>query len=424
MIKSSNNVISEYLPITINIHGNIKSIYKSDENIKMASIIDYPKCSYGFHHYIHSLRKDVEVLKQFENKKKVYLCVNTFEIDIDNYDKTINKETNHFLNIKGDIPKPISLDFYKLWEIYFMFDVSDITKETKNLIMTDDGSIMQSLIHFRQTYSKEYKNDTYHFLKINQDVNIQINDIDKNFIEYYEKSKKIIMVTDTKLKEKYDLIIGGGNILLNENTFVYEQDYFKLLLVQIITGIKNQKKNGNMIIKIFETYTYVMSKFFALLISSYEKVFIIKPYTSKRDTSERFIVCHNFNISDKEIIKLENILKTLNLNPKLKIIDIFSSYEIEKDLQLRIIELNTILSNNYFMEVGKIVNFVNSQNYYGDQYQKYRDDQINANKYWIETFLVESKNYKESKKKIMENSILSNKISMDKMIKLSKEITS
>jgi hypothetical protein len=248
----------------------------------MATIIDYPKCSYGFHHYIHSLRKDVEILKQFENKKKVYLCVNPFEIDIDNYDKTINKETNKFLNIKGDIPKIISLDFYKLWELYFMFDISDITKESKNLIMTDDGSIMQSLIHFRQTYSKEYKNDTCHFLKITQETsvtNVKINDLDKDFQNYYEKNKKISVLTDTKLKDKYDLIISGGNILLNENTFVYEQDYFKLLLIQIITGIKNQKKNGNLVVKVFETYTQVMAKIFALLISSYEKVYIVKPFT-------------------------------------------------------------------------------------------------------------------------------------------------
>lgn len=420
MINNINHVISEYLPITINIHGNIKSVYKSDENIKLASIIDYPKCSYGFHHYIHSLRKDIEVLKQFENKKKVYLVINKFEIEIDNYDKSIKQETDKFLNIKTDIPKIVSLDFYKLWEMYFMFDISDITKESKNLIMTDDGSIMQSLIHFRQTYSKEYKKDDYHFLKINQDINVQITDINKNFSEYYEKNKKISFIVN--LKEKYDLIIGGGNIILNENTFIYEQDYFKLLLIQIINGMKNQKKNGSFVIKIFETYTQVMSKIFAILISSYEKVFIVKPYTSKPNLSERFIVCQNFNITDKETNRLDKLLKTLIENPKLKVIDIFSTYQIEKDLQMRIIELNTILSNQYFMAVGNIVNFVNSQNYYGDIYQKYRDEQINANKYWIDTFLVESKNYKESKRKIMENSILANKMLVDKMIKLSKEI--
>ena len=40
MNKNSNNLISEYLPITINIHSNIKSIYKTDEDVKLTSIID------------------------------------------------------------------------------------------------------------------------------------------------------------------------------------------------------------------------------------------------------------------------------------------------------------------------------------------------------------------------------------------------
>lgn len=416
-MNKTNNVISEYLPITINIHSTIKSIYKSDEDIKLTSIIDYPKCSFGFHHYIHSLRKDVEILKQFENKKKVYLVTNEFEIEIDNYDKTIKQETNKFLNIKSDIPKIISLDFYKLWELYFMFDIIDISKNMKSLVMADDGSIMQSLIHFRETYSKEYKSDVYHFLKINNDTGLQLNEIDKKFMDYYEKSKKITV--HTNVKDKYDLIIGGGNFILNENTFIYEQDYFKLLLLQIINGLSNQKKGGCLVLKVYETYTNVMSKIFALLISSYEKVFIVKPFTSKPNMSERFIVCHNYNITDKEISKLEKIIKNINENKQLKINDLFTNYNIEKDLHLRIIEINTILSNQYFKAIGEMVNFINSQNYYGDQYQKYREKQINANKFWIDTFLVESKNYKESKKKIMDSSIMSNKMLIDKMIKLS-----
>ena len=36
-----------------------------------------------------------------------------------------------------------------------MFDIVDNTKNTKTLIMSDDGSVMQSLINFREKYSKE-----------------------------------------------------------------------------------------------------------------------------------------------------------------------------------------------------------------------------------------------------------------------------
>jgi hypothetical protein len=61
---------------------DIKSIFDSDADIKLTNNIDYPKCSHGFHHYIHTLKKDLEVLKQFENKKKVYLVTNCFEIEM------------------------------------------------------------------------------------------------------------------------------------------------------------------------------------------------------------------------------------------------------------------------------------------------------------------------------------------------------
>ena len=54
------------MPITLNMQVDIKSIFDSESNVKLTTNIDYPKCSLGFHHYIHSLKKDTEVLKQFE----------------------------------------------------------------------------------------------------------------------------------------------------------------------------------------------------------------------------------------------------------------------------------------------------------------------------------------------------------------------
>jgi 23S rRNA U2552 (ribose-2'-O)-methylase RlmE/FtsJ len=404
---------------TINIQCNIKSIFDKNNDLQMTNIIDYPKCSLGFHHYIHSLRKDKEILKQFENKKKVYIVTNSFEIEIDNYEESIKQKINNFLNIKEKIPQIISLDFYKTWEIYFMFDIIDNTKSFKTLTMSDNGSVMQSLIHFREKYSKEYKNDIYNILKINEtNLDVKLSDLDKNFTEYY--GKKIDIKTD--FKEKYDLIIGCGNILEGENENTFEQDYFKILLIQINNAFKYSKKNSNFIVKIFETYTNLSAKIIALLLSSYEKVFIVKPLTSKPSHSEKYIVCIGFKVNETDIKKVEKIYNKLNDNNKLKVIDIFTEYEINKELKLRLIEMNRTLSNNLFKSIGKIVNFVNSQNYYGDEYQNYREEQINANIYWVLTFLPESKDFKDNKKIIMENSILSNKMILDNLGKLDKII--
>lgn len=419
MAGTNKLIISTNLLTTINMHSNIKSIFDINNDIKLTSIIDYPKCSFGFHHYIHSLRKDKEILKQFENKKKVYLVTNEFEIEIDNYEESIKQETKKFLNIKNKITEIISLDFYKVWEIFFMFDIIDNTKNIKVLTLCDDGSVMQSLINFREKYTKENKNDIYNILKLNESkFDIKLKELDKNFLEYYEKKIDI----KTEFKEKYDLIIGCGNIIEGENENTFEQDYFKLLLFQINNAFKYSKKNSNFIVKVFETFTNLSAKIMALLISSYEKVFIVKPLTSKPSHSEKYIVCLNFKANDSDIKKIDKICDKINENNKLNVIDIFTDYEINKELKIKIIEMNVHITNRLFKSIGKLVNFVNSQNYYGDEYQNYREAQINANKYWLSTFFPDQKDFKDNKKNIMENSILANKMILNNLSKLDKII--
>ncbi len=50
-------LISKYMPITLNMQIDMKSIFDTEANVKLTNNIDYPKCSYGFHHYMHSLKK-------------------------------------------------------------------------------------------------------------------------------------------------------------------------------------------------------------------------------------------------------------------------------------------------------------------------------------------------------------------------------
>ena len=409
------------MPITLNMHDADSSIFSIDDDVKLTNIIDYPKCSIGFQHYIHSLKKDTEILKQFENKKKVYLVTNEFEIEVDNYDNSISKETKKNLDIKDKTPNIISLNFYKIWELLFMFDLSDGDIPSTSLYLTDDGCALQSLMFYREKYAKNNKNDLYDIIK-NQDIN-------QDFINYYAKSKNIKVIDKVidKISNKYDLIFSGISYdYIDPNTV--EQEYFKTLFENLYSILKNQKKNGNCIIKMFETYTSVSAKFICMLNALYDKVFIVKPLTSKASSSERFIICIGFKYNDKDKEytnidkKIENIINIINKNQKLKIYDLFNKYEFTKQFKSRMIKLNTMLSNKYFKGIGEEVNFVNSQNYYGDKYQQYRDAQIEANNYWVETYLPNIKDFKEVKKKIMENSYNSNKINMDDVIKLEKEL--
>ena len=402
----STALISKYTPITLNMQIDIKSIFDSEANVKLTNNIDYPKCSFGFHHYMHSLKKDTLVIKDFENKKKVYLVTNPFEIEVDKYDNTIKNETKKFIN------KTInSLDFYKLWEIMFMFDLFDAS-EMSTAHFLEDGSNIQSLIYFREKF---YKSKDKHYI---------VNSAKQNTI-LEENEKKIIKINSDSIKEKIEFITIGSDMTYNDNENTIESEYHIPLFKNIIQSIKIQKKGGSLVIKVFETYTDVTAKIISILIAVYDKVFLTKPMTSLPSQSERYIVCIGFKLGDVSGVlkKLEKIQEVIDRNPKMKLCDIFTDYDIDFKLKIRLIKINQLISNLVFKSMGEIVNFINNQDYYGDTYEKYRDEQIEANNFWVQTFLPDPKNFKESKKKINELSFLTNKINVDDVISLEKKIS-
>ena len=414
----TNIVVNKYMPLTINLQLKTKSILEESYSILLNTNIDYPKFSSGFIHYYHSLQKDMGVIKQFENKKKVYDVINEFEPTIDNYENTIQNLCKKELNLKDKSEQLIGYNFYKIWELIFMFDLCDINKALNLLCINDDAGCLQSVLLFRDKYSKL----TDKYFTINNDrqttnINTLINS---------NKNKSIKIIDDKNIKDQMELIIIDSGLkadLKVELEETLEQGYYKLLFKNILTAINCQKREGNLVCKFYETYTITSLKFIALLMSLYDKVFFSKPLTSKLSDPEKYIICMDFKYSnnDKKFQEIFKNLEKLYLqaeSSKLNIVDLFPSYEISRELQMRILQMNVVLGNNLFKQNGEIVSFINSQNYYGDTYQAYRDKQIEATEYWTKLFLPDVKEYNSTKNKIKEISFLSNKINTDMAIKL------
>lgn len=410
----TNNVVNKYMPITINLQLQIKSIFDESYAINLNTNIDYPKLSSGFIHYYHSLQKDMGVIKQFENKKKVYNVVNEFDPIIDNHDDTIENLCKK--NLKTE--QIISYNFYKIWEIIFMFELCEINKPLNLLCIDDDGGCLQSVLLFRDKYSKQ--TDKYFTIK-NSRQTTNINNLISN-----NKNKQIKILDNENTKEQMDLIISDVDIKI-ELQEALEQEYYKILFKNILTAINCQKREGIFICKFYETYTLTSLKFILILMSLYEKVFFSKPLTSKLSDPEKYIICINFKYSNSDK-KFQEIFKGLEKlysqaeSSKLNIVDIFPSYEITREVLMRILQMNLTLGNLLFKYNGEIVSFINSQNYYGDTYQSYREKQIEATEYWTKTFLPDVKEYNSTKNKIKEISFLSNKINTDMAVKLDKTI--
>jgi hypothetical protein len=388
------------MPIIVELKKIESNILDYDADIKFSTNIDYPRGEYGFHHYVHSNKSKLEQLNMFEGKKKIYLVFNRFENNIDNYDETITETSKKFFKDKQEI---VDKNFYKLWEMLLMFNLINIEDDKFNSlhIGETDKSFTQATTYFRELFCKKelLKNDKYYC--------VNSNDLNNKFA-----NSKIEVINTDKISNKSSFITIDCNIAFsNENT--QEQDYFKIVIPNIITALKSQKKNGNLVCKIFETFTKTSLKLISILSSSFEKVYFVKPLTSRLIDSEKYIICMNFN--DKNTKKMDDLLK--KLNNKNKLVDIFTEYEIPTSIIPTIIEINKRLSNKQLESIGKTMAFISKEIYSGDEYHEKNAEQIEGTKYWTSMFLSDSLN-KNKLNKIVKSSLKYSNEEIDKLTKL------
>ena len=421
----------DYLPLIVEVTSPDNSDFLTNADIKFSKDIDYPKFSLGFHHYIHMNKNKMEIVNQFKDKKKVYHVMNKFERFIDNYDNDIGHYGTNFLEISKDVPDILSRGFYKLWEIIHMFDIIPTTKGkfTSAHLAEGPGAFIQATMFYRDKYADDSKNDKFYAITLHpNDENGHVPELEKQFVKYYdqEKPKRFIQhktvstqiaggydnkdngdLTDPKTvllfggqlsEEKIDFITAdGGFEWNNENT--QEQEAFRLIFAQIYTACKISSKSGNFVCKFFETFTDSGSKLVYLLTQFYKKVYLVKPLTSRPSNSEKYAVCIDFKYTNtdskyKTLMKeLADIHKTLHQNKDMNIVGIWDKINLPNEFKQGLILCNQRISNKQIKNINEIVQFINDQNYYGDNYQMHRQMQIDASKYWIKMFMPDKKEF-------------------------------
>jgi hypothetical protein len=220
--------------------------------------------------------------------------------------------------------------------------------------------------------------------------------------------KKFINVASKE--NEMNLITCDGDLESNN-----EHDIYRLLLGEIITAASIQKKGGNLVVKIFDTYTNITLKIICMLKSFYSEVYLCKPLTSRDFKLEKFLVCKDFKYSKGSKLtsilnRLTKLLEELNYiqSKGNYIFDFITDYKLDDSLIKDMITNNITLSNRQHLSINNIIEYKNSGNYFGDAYHKYRDMQIDANKWWSESFFQEKNNIEKVKKnmvKILDNSI-------------------
>jgi 23S rRNA U2552 (ribose-2'-O)-methylase RlmE/FtsJ len=430
-VKSKNDL--EFSPFIMEIPDVDDKLQKSKQLVTYSHNIDYPMFELGFHHFIHKAKNSMEIVNQFEGKKRVYLVLNNFERYVDEYNESINDACLEYFDLKKK-PKILSRGFFKLWEILMAYDV--IPTETSNFVSASlaesPGSFLQAIIFYRDLYAgAKAKKDKYHAVSLHpEDEHGHVPDLDKEFINYYgkESPKRFIAhktyskqvaggfddkhngdITDPKtlnlfggqVNEKADFITADGGFNWdNENT--QEQEAFKLIYAQIVGAIKLQKKGGSFVCKFFETFTMLSMKFISILKIFYKDVFMVKPLMSRESNSEKYFVCKGFLFDDKnkEYQKMSSYLEDImsqNHKTKSNMIDIFPDFNVNNELIHAMTHANTSIANSQMILIHRIIKFIDDHDYYGDAYSMNRQTQINASKFWIEHYLPEKKNLQKNR---------------------------
>jgi 23S rRNA U2552 (ribose-2'-O)-methylase RlmE/FtsJ len=355
-------------------------IPKSKDLAFLSPCMTQPLFKLGYHYYISRTRETlINIIKKIESKKKFYNIVNNFEPDIQDYNDTIQNLTKIYFNIKSD---SYSEDFYKMWEILNIFNIVSNDKINVGIMNTNLSDCDKAVSNY-----------------IDKILNKESSKLNLSNIEIQSPQKLdsvFKMIKDVSKSKKYmNLIVANSD---NNNYTTY--------LGELLATLNCQDKNGNLVFKMFDAFNMVMVKILYILSSLYEQVYIYKPFTSRPSESEKFIVCkkYKYNPDDKNIKSLvSDIEKIIEMSEGNKFLnDIFLDIEVPTDFINTIKFINIKLVNIEQIQVNEIIKYIQENNYFGDKYHTFKNNQVEASKWWIETFYPPTANIAKTNKETIE----------------------
>lgn len=354
---------------------------KFDYNIQ--NDISYAKASLAFHHWIHASHNKTLEFDNFVGKKKVYNVVNGYERRIDDYDKSIDDmiETQ-FKNTTR------SRKFSRIYEILMYFDIASDKDLSGLFIDSNPSNIIQPVMEYR----KMYFNGKDKYVGVKSDGEDFNDNEDDNEDTTELKSKDIKFVSTLEKyssNDKFNFIIGNAGIDWNKNN-IQEQSISLDILRTINICLNNLNKNGNLILRMYETFTKLSLKYLMILSELFEDVHILKPLTCRNSDTDKYVVCQKFKGNDKfkkELSSLSKIESESDYSKRRMLEDVFTSVDIPDQFFVNMISFNSLLTNQHYKTINKIMEFIDGLNYHGELYAHYRDRQIELAGYWNSIFL-------------------------------------
>jgi len=306
---------------------------------------------------LEKLEKDWDVFKKYTNPYEYIHSINPLK------KKCVSKH------------KPLSRSYFKMIELFKIFDFKFYSESIHTFHLAEGpGGFIEALSFLRKCSQDKYvgmtildeNNDSNipswkkseHFLKQNKNVFIEkgadgTGDILS--LENFEYCKN-------KYASKMNLITADGGFDFSMDFNRQEINISRLLFAQVAFALVMQKKEGHFILKIFDSFMQHTIDILFILSCFYEKVYIVKPQTSRYANSEKYIVCKGFIFSniDNYYHLLYNAFKKMKSSQDY--IQRFINIPIPLSFIVRLEEYNAIFGQQQIENIYYTLSLIKNKN--------------------------------------------------------------
>jgi 23S rRNA U2552 (ribose-2'-O)-methylase RlmE/FtsJ len=394
--------------------GALAALRKGGLGPRFSRFHAQPALHLGFHHWIHQTKDNTAMFADPRYRKK-YLVTNPFEHQVEGLEAgaDIKASTERYLGLPKD--GVISRAFYKLWELLVTYQLVPTKGPVTTLHIAEaPGAFVQATRLYRLKFHADAKRDKAFcvslvpkgkggigfkedVLRALKGVHIcQEGDGVADGVENGDVTKPSVQRALGKATGEADLVTAdGGFVWTNEN--YQEQEAYRLILGEIVTALRTQKKGGAFVLKIFETFTNTTVKLLMLLTAFYDSVVVHKPFTSRPSNSERYVVCMGFRgAAAKDIELLEQGLEKINDEEVhgAYLADILPGCEVPENITMAVRACATKIMNQQFVSINRGLTYLKNGIFFGDAYMRFLQEQKNANEFWVQTYLPTDKKAK------------------------------
>jgi len=146
--------------------------------------------------------------------------------------------------------------------------------------------------------------------------------------------------------------------LTNYNTLITSDDP-KIMIFNVINGISNSKKCGNLVIKVVNLFSRVAVDCMYVLSLCFNEVCLYKPMSCPAISDEKYVVCKDFKLLNVDY--LQNVFtQTLTLLETAKNVNCLSFYtrRISNNYMNTLIEANSVIGQQQLEAINNTITLI------------------------------------------------------------------